>query len=310
MPSRELTTILAALRARPSSWEAQSISEWRSNFETIGRISQPLPEVRVEPLTVAGIAAEWLLPPEVEAERTILYLHGGAYVIGSLATHRGLASRLALSARARVLTVEYRLAPEHPFPAAVDDTVTAWRWLLAEGVDPRHLAVVGDSAGGGLTVATAMTARDGGDPLPAALAVMSPSVDLEGRGESFTTRAAEDPLIQRSFLLRTAELYLAGADPLHPLASPLYGDLSGLPPLFVQVGTAETLLDDSTRLAARARAAGVEVTLRTWEGMFHGWQHYAKMLPEGQQAIDEVAAFVRRQARPAPPAPPAKISPP
>jgi acetyl esterase/lipase len=224
----------------------------------------------------------------------MLYLHGGGYVVGSIATHRGLAGRLSQAAAARVLLVDYRLAPEHPFPAAVDDAAGAYRWLLAQGIEPARLVIAGDSAGGGLTIATLVALRDAGVPLPAAAVCLSPWVDLEGRGDSVTTKAAADPLVHKDMLVQLAAWYLAGADPRTQLAAPLYADLRHLPPLLIQVGTAEILLDDAIRLAEKATAAGVKVTLEPWEDMIHVWQLFAPMLPEGQKAIEGIGVFVRQ----------------
>jgi acetyl esterase/lipase len=226
----------------------------------------------------------------------MLYLHGGGYVIGSLTTHRGLAGRLSQAAKARVLLIDYRLAPEHPFPAAVEDATAAYRWLLAHGCTPARLAIAGDSAGGGLTVATLVALRDAGQPLPAAGVCLSPWTDLEGLGESVTSKASADPIVQKEMLLRLASCYLGDADPRTPLAAPLYADLRGLPPLLVQVGTAEILLDDALRLAERAKAAGVAVTLEAWDDMIHVWQLFAPLLPEGQQAIARIGEFVQQHA--------------
>ncbi len=293
MPSPQLPLILAALRVRSATRERLSVADSRAAFENLARVCPVAPDVAVEPMTAGGVPVEWLTPPGVDRARALLFLHGGAYVMGSLSTHRDLASRLARAAGARALTVGYRLAPEHRFPAALDDALAAYRWLLAEGFEPRHIAVAGDSAGGGLALAMLVALRDRGLPLPAAFAGLSVNVDLEGTGESMDTRAANDPVIQRRFLLETARHYLGDHDRRDPLASPLYADLAGLPPMLLQVGSLETLLDDSTRLAERARAAGVEARLEVWEDMFHGWQLYAKMLPEGRAAIEQVGEFVR-----------------
>ena len=194
-----------------------------------------------------------------------------------------------------MLLIDYRLAPEHPHPAAVDDATAAYRWLIANGASPARLVVAGDSAGGGLTVATLVALRDAQAPPPAAGVCLSPWVDLEGLGESMTTKAAVDPMVQREPLLKMAALYLGGHGARTPLAAPLYADLSGLPPLLIQVGTAETLLDDATRLAERARKAGVEVQLEAWDDMIHVFQAFAALLPEGQQAIQRIGAFVRHR---------------
>jgi acetyl esterase/lipase len=223
----------------------------------------------------------------------VLYLHGGGYVIGSIKTHRDLMGRISRAAQARVLGLDYRLAPEHPFPAAVDDSLSAYRWLLDNGTKPARIAVAGDSAGGGLTVATLVAIRDAKLPLPAAGVCLSPWVDMEGIGETMKTRAQADPVVQRDGLLGMASAYLQGKDPRSPLAAPLYADLKGLPPLLIQVGDAETLLDDSNRLADRARAAGVNVKLEVWPEMIHVWQLFASFLPEGQQAVEGIGSFIR-----------------
>jgi len=251
------------------------------------------PDVAAEPLTVSGVPAEWVSTPGVEDGRTILYLHGGGYVIGSVNTHRDLAGRLSRAAGARVLNVDYRLAPEHPHPAAVEDAVAAYRWLIDRGQDPARLAIAGDSAGGGLTIATLVALRDARVPLPAAAACLSPWVDLEGIGESMTSRAHLDPMVAKDPLVRMARLYLGDLQPRTPLAAPLYADLAGLPPLLIQVGTAEVLLDDATRIAERARKADVDVTLDVWEDMIHVFQAFAPVLPEGQQAIEKIGEFLR-----------------
>jgi len=296
MPSQEFETILTMLRARPITGEP-TVADMRTGFEAIASVFTAAPDVVRQPVRAGGVPAEWVSTPEASAARVILYLHGGGYVIGSINTHRDLASRLSRAAGARVLLIDYRLAPEHPFPAAVDDATAAYRWLLATGVAPAQIAIAGDSAGGGLTVATLVALRDAGAPLPAAGVCLSPWVDLEGIGASMTTKASVDPMVQRDGLLQMAALYLNGQPARTPLAAPLYADLTGLPPLLVQVGTAETLLDDSTRLAERARAAGVAVTLEPWDDMVHVWQIFAAMLPEAREAIDRIGAFVRAYTR-------------
>jgi acetyl esterase/lipase len=285
--------IVEVLRSRPAPAEL-TIEEQRAEFEALTSQFQPAEDVRCEPADAGGVPAEWITTPEALDERVIYYLHGGAYIMGSINTHREMISRLSRAARARALAIDYRLAPENPFPAAVEDSTDAYRWLVSTGVDPARLVIAGNSAGGGLTVATLVALRDAGDPLPAAAVCLSPWVDLEGLGESMTTRAEVDPMVQRDSLLQLAKAYLRDAHPRTPLAAPLYADLRGLPPLLIQVGTAEALLDDSTRLAERARAAGVDVILEPWDDMFHVWQFCAAMLPEGQQAIDRIGGFMRK----------------
>jgi monoterpene epsilon-lactone hydrolase len=293
VPSPQLQMIVEALRALPSP-VAQSIEDQRAGFEALASQFQPEEDVRCQPVDAGGVPAEWITTPETVDERGIYYLHGGDYIMGSVNTHREMISRLSRAARARALAIDYRLAPESPFPAAVEDSTAAYRWLVSTGVDPARLVIAGDSAGGGLTVATLVALRDAGDPLPAAAVCLSPWVDLEGLGESMTTRAETDPMVQHDSLVQSAKAYLGDAHPRTPLAAPLYADLRGLPPLLIQASTAETLLDDSIRLAQRAKAAGVDVVLELWDDMIHVWQFCASMLPEGQQAIDRIGEFVRK----------------
>jgi len=251
-------------------------------------------DVVCERLAVGGVPAERITAPGASEERVMLYLHGGGFVIGSMRGYRVPLSLLSRSTGAQVLGIEYRLAPEFPFPAAVDDAVAAYRWLLSNGIDPSKITIGGDSAGGGLTVSTLVALRYLGEPMPAAGVCLSPWVDLEGTGDSMTSKAEDDPIVQLEMLRFMAQLYIGERDPRIPLASPLYADLRGLPPLLILVGTAETLLDDSTRLAERAKAAGVQVDLQVWDDMVHVWPMFASILPEGQQALNVVGEFVRK----------------
>jgi len=296
MSQHQLETIVQMLRTKPVVDPNGTVEEARAGFEQIASMFPVDADIKREVVSAGGVKAEWVSAPDAEAGRAVLYLHGGGYVIGSINTHRSLAARLARASRARVLLIDYRLAPEHPHPTAVDDSVAAYRWMLAQGLKPARIAVAGDSAGGGLTVATLVAIRDAKLPLPGAAACLSPWVDLEGVGESMTTKADIDPIVQKAGLVRMAVAYLGGKDPRTPLAAPLYADLSGLPPLLIQVGTAETLLDDAARLAERARKAGVTVSYEPWEDMIHVWHLFAPMLDEGQQAIDRIGEFVRKQA--------------
>ena len=294
MASDSLNMIVQMLRAQRTLQEP-SVEQMRTGMEAMVQMAPVPADVERVSVTANGVPAEWVSTPGVDPQRVVLYLHGGGYVIGSINTHRDLAQRISRAAAARVLLIGYRLAPEHPHPAAVEDATAAYRWLLAQGVSPAKLAIAGDSAGGGLTVATLVALRDAGQPLPAAAVCLSPWVDLEGLGESMTSKADVDPMVQRGPLLRMAAMYLNGQNPRTPLAAPLHADLRGLPPMLIQVGTAETLLDDSTRLAERARAAGVDVTLDPWDDMIHVWQAFAMLLPEGQQAIDGIGTFIRQR---------------
>ena len=294
MASPQLQSLIQTLRSLPSRGDI-TIEQARAGLEVLSEIVKPAADVQCEPLDVDGVPGEWVAASNADPERIVYCLHGGGYTIGSIKSHREMVSRISRATAARALLVEYRLAPEHRFPAAVEDALSGYRWLISNGADPARMAIAGDSAGGGLTVATLVALRDAGDPLPAAAVCISPWVDMECLGESMRTKADVDPWVQYEPLVKQAEMYLAGADPRHPLAAPLYADLSGLPPLLIQVGTSETLLDDSTRLAERATAAGVDVTLDVWDEMIHVFQLFATMLPEGQQAIDRIGEFVRER---------------
>lgn len=289
---------IAALReqlaavAPPEGAPEPTWADQRMMIDGIGAAS-PLPDgAAVEAVRLGGVAAEHIRLASSRAATSILYLHGGGYCIGGAASHRGLAARLALAAAAEAWTLDYRLAPEHPFPAAVDDALAAYRALLEQERDPASLVVAGDSAGGGLTVATFLAARDAGLPAPAGLYLISPWVNLAQTGGSYETKAPADPLLTKAGLDRFAGAYLAGkTDPATPLASPLMGDLSGLPPTLIQVGSEEILLSDSFALGEAAAAAGADVTLRVWPEMIHIWPFFP--LSAGARAIDEAAAWIR-----------------
>lgn len=294
MASPQLQVVLELLRSREDNRSVEpSIEELREGLERSASIFPVFPEVLRVQTDGPGVPCEWIAHPSKAHPPVLLYLHGGAYVLGSVATHRHLMARLAHASDARVLGVDYRRAPEHPFPAALDDAVAGYRWLLDQGSLPSEIVLVGDSAGGGLALATLIALREGGEPLPAAAAVMSPWVDLEGTGDSLHKNAAHDPMITRESLMRAAEAYLNGVDPRHPLAAPLHAELHDLPPLLIQAGGKEALLDDAVRFAEKARAAGVDVRLECWEDMVHVWQFFAPLLPEGRQALVQMGAFIR-----------------
>ena len=245
------------------------------------------------PVVAGGVPAEWVDAPGAVTDRVVLYLHGGGYVAGSIDSHRNLTGHLAQAMGCRLLALDYRLAPEHPHPAPVEDAVAAYRWLLDQGIPAHGVMIAGDSAGGGLTVAALLMARDQGLPMPAVAVPMSPMLDLEATGESMTTRAAVDPMITKNMALEIVQLFIGDGDRHDPYAAPLLGDLTGLPPLLIQVGDAEVLLDDSIRLADKARAAGVDVTLEVWPEMIHVFQASAGFVPESDQAIARIAEFCR-----------------
>ncbi len=293
--SEGIGRLVTQLRSRPVV-EGATVAEQRAGFESMAQPAAA--DVVCTPVTAGGVPAEWVTAPGADAARTILYLHGGGYVLGSIAIHREMCGRLSRASGARVLVVDYRMAPEHPHPAAVDDAVAAYDWLLAQGTDPGSITIAGDSAGGGLTAATLVALRDQARPAPAAGVMISPWTDLAITGESITTRASLDPMITGGTGVgNMASLYLGGKDAKTPLASPLYADLKGLPPLLIQVGTSEVLFDDSTRFDAAARAAGVDVTFEAWNEMVHVWHLFAGLVPEGQEAIERIGAFVRERAK-------------
>jgi acetyl esterase/lipase len=282
------------LRARPIVADV-SVEEMRAGMESmIGSAQLPAGLIR-ELRDVNGVPAEWVGARGAAADKAVLYLHGGGYVLGSINTHRELAARISQASGARCLVIDYRLGPEHPFPAAVEDAVAAYRWLLEAGYAPERLAIAGDSAGGGLTMATLLALRDAKLPMPATAVCISPWVDLAVEGESMVTRVKQDPMLSREPLLAMAKHYLAGGDARAPLASPVFADLRGLPPLLIHVGDHETLLDDSVRLAERARKAGVEVELEVWPEMIHVWHAFAALVPEGREAIERIGAHLAKR---------------
>ena len=297
MPSQELETISQMLRARREETPPDvSIPESRAMFEQMIADFPPPEGVSSKRVDAGGIAAEWIAAEDASDEQTIYWLHGGGYCIGSINTHRGLLARISAASGARVFAIDYRLAPEHPFPAAVEDAVAGYRWLLSTGVDPAQIIIGGDSAGGGLTVAALVALKEAGQPLPAAAVCISPWTDMALSGESLLSKAEADPMITTDGIARVRDAYIGEADPRAPLASPIYADLSGLPPMLIQVGEDEVLLDDSTRLAERGAVAGVDVKLEIWPEMIHVWHFFAEMLPDGQQAIERIGGWIRERA--------------
>ncbi len=271
-----------------------SLAERRAMYDRAERVFTMPPGTTVEPGTAGGRPAEWIRPAGARGDAALLYLHGGGYVIGSPRSHRHLAEAIARAAGIACLLPDYRLAPEHPFPAAVDDAVAGYRTLVEERkIAPGSIAIAGDSAGGGLTVATLVGIRQAGLPMPGAAVCISPWTDLTCSASSYDTKAASDPLVARPGIIDMAKAYLGTNDPRTPLASPLFADLRGLPPLLIQVGSEEVLLDDATRLAERARAAGVDATVDVWESMIHVWHWFLPWLDEAQSAVDKIGAFVR-----------------
>lgn len=289
MADQEIDAIRALLLARP---RPDGLNDRRKRLDDLGTQYQIPTDVHIESVEANGVRVEWSSSPDADPACVILFLHGGGYVSGSLDSHRPLATEIGRVCGARTLALGYRLAPEFPFPAALEDALAGYRFLLSSGIDPRHIAVAGDSAGGGLTVALMVSARDAGLPQPACGWCISPWVDLECLSESMTSKAEVDPLIQKPYLKELAQAYLNGADPRTPLASPIYAGLKGLAPLLIQVGSAETLLDDAVRLANVAGAADVAVTLEIWPDMIHAWPLFHQQVTAGRHAIARAAAFM------------------
>lgn len=270
-----------------------SIPGFREECERGARLIAKLPEgIEISPVSVDGFYAEWILPSQATKDKVILYTHGGGYVSGSCNDHRAIVAKLVKAIDVGALLFEYRLAPEHPFPAALEDSVAAYRWLLAQGISPSQIILVGESAGGGLCLATLIALRDKSIPLPAAAVAISPWTDLKCTGESYRTKAKVCLSPEGSWTV-FSKYYVGDNDPCLPGISPLYADLHGLPPILIHVGEDEVLLSDSTRFAEKAKDAGVDVTLKVGEQMLHCFPLLAPLFPEARQAMDEICAFIK-----------------
>jgi acetyl esterase/lipase len=278
-----------------NGYRREPIEVARQRFKRMEWLVPPPPRgSQVENFDIGGIPAAWIGVRQSRLDCSVLFLHGGAYVVASFRNYGHFTWRIARAARARVLAVDYRLAPEHPFPAALDDAAAAYRWMLAQGRDPGRMLIVGDSAGGGLTLALMLKLRDEGAPLPAGAVAMSPWTDLACTGASLHTNADRDPMLVAREVPRMAKMYLRDADPRDPYASPLYGDPRGLPPTLIQAGGDEVLLDDATRMAEKMQAAGCDVELQVTPGMPHVFQLLVPVMPEANAAVASIGDFVRR----------------
>lgn len=293
MPSPEHDAVAELIRSMPGWGDPdRTLEDARAQLDGMGDVAPPPDGVTIEPVDAGGVPAAWIAAPGADPTATVLYLHGGAFTQGSVSSHKGLCGHLAAATGWRVLALDYRLAPEHPHPAALDDATAAYRWLLTAGVAAHRIVVAGDSAGGGLTAATLVALRDQGAPLPAGGVMFSPWTDLTLSGESMTTKADVDPVCSQGLLDQSARWYAGAADRAAPLVSPVFADLSGLPPMLVFVGTAEVLLDDATRLAERARAAGVDVELEVGDDLLHVYPMFPGV-PEGEAALARTADWIR-----------------
>ena len=289
MADPEILKLRELLASRP---RPDDLGERRAAMDANATVFPLDPSITVQPVTANGVSAEWTTAPGADPKRVVLYLHGGGYLFGSILSHRHLVAEIGQQARCRTLAIDYRLAPEHPFPAPVEDTVAAYRFLLDSGVEAKHITIAGDSAGGGLVVAAMVAIRDAGLNQPACGWAISPWVDMEALGGTFTSLAHVDPMVTKETIADIAQTYLGGADPRSPLAAPIYADLRGIAPLLIQVGAAETLLDDSLQLAGKAGAVDVPVRLEIWPEMVHVWHVFHRMLGAGRRAIAEGSAYI------------------
>ncbi|QLC22735.1 alpha/beta hydrolase [Parasphingopyxis sp. CP4] len=291
MSKQEMDAVIQLLNANQADGDP-SVEEQRAGMEALAG-SFPLPEgAQQRAETIAGVPCEWQSVEGAKDDAVLLYFHGGGYVIGSVNTHRGLVSGFSGATGITGLSVDYRLAPEHPFPAAVEDAVAVYHALLEQGRDPAKIAIGGDSAGGGLSLALLLAARERGLPQPACAALLSPWSDLRIVAKAYESRKESDPMVRKDGISAMAAHYLGDTDPSNPLASPILADLAGLAPMIIHVGDREVLLDDSVDLAARAEEAGVDVTLKVWPDMIHVFQAFYPMVEEARQSIAEMGAFI------------------
>ncbi|MGH9171167.1 MAG: alpha/beta hydrolase [Acidimicrobiales bacterium] len=292
MASPEAQQMVEFLKALPKG-EKKTLEESRAEAEAMWPAFTAEPDATFETADVGDVPAEWIRPAGCDPSRVVLYLHGGGYVQGSIASHRKLAAHISAACRSTGLIIDYRLAPEHPFPAGLDDAMTAYHWLLERGIKSKDIVVAGDSAGGGLALALALNLRDQGMELPGALVCLSPWTDLASTGDSIETNRSLDVFIEPGESEAVA-WYLGdgGADVKDPLVSPLYADYSGMPRLLIQVGSHEVLLDDSTRVAEKAKAAGVDVTIEVWPEMQHVFQMVVGTIPEAGEAVAQIGTWL------------------
>lgn len=291
MAQSEIEAVRALLssRPRPVGWP-----ERRKRLDDVGSVWPIADDVRLTAVDVSGVPGEYSIAPGSDPSRILLFFHGGGYCSGSILSHRRMVTEAGRAAGIRTLAIAYRLAPDHPFPAAFDDALTAWRFLRNQGISATCIAIGGDSAGAGLAIGLINQLRDAREELPACAWLVSPWTDLTMSGSTLATKAAVDPIIHKEYLNELADAYLpAGMNRRDPRVSPLYGDLRSLPPILIQVGSAETLLDDATRLAARAGAADVRVTLEIWPHMIHAWHLWNAHLEPGRRALASAGAFIR-----------------
>jgi monoterpene epsilon-lactone hydrolase len=295
MVSKEMKKLINKLKQNFGEDLKPTVQGYRIFFKQLGNMTKIPKDAKCEPLNAAGIPAEWISVPESKSSKIVLYFHGGGYIAGSIDSHRDLCIRIARASKTRVLLIDYRLAPEHLFPAALEDAIKVYQWLISsKGINSKKIIIAGESAGGGLTIATLIKLKNENINLPKAAICLSPFMDLAVTGDSVKTKAEIDPMVTKEDLEFCAKQYLGDQDRKNPFASPLYADLQDLPPLLIQVGSSEVLLDDSLRFVDRAKNAGAEVSLEVWDEMIHMFQLYAYVVPEGQEAINKIGEFIQK----------------
>jgi monoterpene epsilon-lactone hydrolase len=297
MVSKGMERVIKLLENEANTVIKNRVEESRKGLEQLASLVKLPKDVKLEHIDINGMAAVWISSPEeFDSDKVVLYLHGGGYIEGSLISHQDLAMRIGRAAKARVLLVDYRLAPEDPFPAAVEDAVKSYKWLIEnQKIVPNKIVIAGDSAGGGLTLVTLIKLRDDNISLPAAGVCLSPWTDVALTSESLIRNAKVDPFLKLYDLVFMADLYVGDNDPKNPYISPLYADLHDLPPILIQVGTAESIEDDSVRFAEKAKKAGVDVKLEVFDDMIHAFQVFADWAPEGQDGIDKIGAYIQEK---------------
>ncbi|MFO7749253.1 MAG: alpha/beta hydrolase [Desulfobacteraceae bacterium] len=296
MKSKILAAVLRQLRAAPD-FTREGIEKYREFLDTSAKAFKIDRTAGFKPVHINGVPGAWIIPARAAKKSVVLYLHGGGFIAGSIASHRDLATRIANASESKALIIDYRLAPEHPFPAGLEDAVQVYTWLLNHGFSAPHIAIAGDSAGGGLAVSLLLTIRDKGLPMPGCAALISPWTDLECKTPSHTTNQTTDPMLNQHMLFSTAQLYTEEKNWRHPLVSPANGDFQGLCPLLVQVGSKEILQDDAVLLVQKAKEAGVPAEIEIWEGMFHVWHYFSRYLDQGRKAVEKIGSFIKAHSQ-------------
>lgn len=295
MVSKGMERVIELLKKFQKMTEETTVESTRKGLEQLAVMSKIPDDISCEPVKINSIEGEWITAPGVKQDKVLLYLHGGAFVAGSIDTHRDLISRISRAGNIKVLAINYRLAPEHPFPASLMDAFNSYQWLISEkDFNPKNIIIGGDSAGGTLTLSVLIKIRNEDQPLPKAAFCISPATDMTGSGESYTTKADVDPFLTPELGDLVSDNYLKDVDPKNPLVSTLFADLHRLPPIYIQVGTSEILLDDSKKIAEKLEASGVDVELEIWEDMIHVFAAFASFAPESREAIEKIGDFIKK----------------